>query len=203
MIQGGWVCRACWKSNRPEDDRCYRCRTPREQQMAVAAGSLKESSAPGAKLRDRMDYDLALLAALVGWPMWLSGWLGIIGGVLALIGGLLSLVGGRAANAVASIVVAALLFAVGLLFIFVSRSVRRNARWAYGIAAVAYLLPSAPTLLGLVRVPREIAIPEWYLTIQTVLGIVYVLLGICAVFLLIASFIRREAGEAEAAPDAG
>jgi hypothetical protein len=26
----GWVCRACWKSNRPQDPVCYRCKTPRD-----------------------------------------------------------------------------------------------------------------------------------------------------------------------------
>ena len=25
----GWVCKVCWKWNRPEDDPCYKCRSPR------------------------------------------------------------------------------------------------------------------------------------------------------------------------------
>jgi hypothetical protein len=34
----GWVCRACWKSNRPQDPVCYRCRTPRDaDEVAVEA----------------------------------------------------------------------------------------------------------------------------------------------------------------------
>jgi hypothetical protein len=30
----GWVCRACWKSNRPQDPVCYRCKTPRDADEA-------------------------------------------------------------------------------------------------------------------------------------------------------------------------
>ena len=26
----GWICKACWKSNRPQDPICYRCKTPRD-----------------------------------------------------------------------------------------------------------------------------------------------------------------------------
>lgn len=25
-----WICKACWKPNRPQDPACYRCKTPRE-----------------------------------------------------------------------------------------------------------------------------------------------------------------------------
>jgi hypothetical protein len=30
----GWTCRTCWKSNRPQDPHCYRCKTPREADEA-------------------------------------------------------------------------------------------------------------------------------------------------------------------------
>ena len=43
MIEGGWVCRACWRANRPQDSKCYRCTTPRDLQATVVAGSLKET----------------------------------------------------------------------------------------------------------------------------------------------------------------
>ena len=200
MIEGGWICRACWKSNRPEDDRCYRCKTPRDQQIDVAAGSLKEQSAPGYKMRGRKDTELPLLAALVGWPMSLSGWLGIIVGILIAV---LAVLAGREANAMITIIAAAVFVLFGALFIFLGRSVRRHARWAYAVAAVAYLLPTAPTLLGLVEVPEDIVLPDWYLNTQTVIGIVYVLLGLCAVFLLVTSFIRQGDGEESASTEAG
>ena len=31
----GWVCQACWKSNRPKDPVCYRCKTPRDADDAT------------------------------------------------------------------------------------------------------------------------------------------------------------------------
>ena len=197
MIQGGWVCRACWKSNRPEDARCYRCKTPREQQMAVEAGSLKERTQPGYKLRGRMDAQLGLLAMVVAFPMLLSAWLGMIGGVLLFVYALLELISGDQEAALGLGVIAAVIFVISLLWRFISRSVRRHARWAYAIAAVVYLLPSAPWLLGLVDLPREYqALPEAYFTIQTVIALIYLALGIGATVLLIASFLREDRDEA-------
>jgi hypothetical protein len=203
MIEGGWICRACWKSNRPGDDRCYRCKTPREAQVEVAPGSLKEQTAPGYTMRGRMDTNLSLLAMLVAWPMWLSGWLGIIGGVLAGIGGALSLIGGDSENALLSVFGGALVIVLGAFVIFIARSVRRYARWAYVIAAVGYLLPSAPALLGIVEVPAGVVVPDWYLNVQTVLAIIYLVLGLGAVFLLITSFIRQGDEGTSASTEAG
>ena len=200
MIQGDWICRACWKSNRPGDDRCYRCKTPREAQVEVAPGSMKEQIAPGYQMRGRMDTDMSLLAMLVAWPMWLFGWIGIIGGVFAGIGGL---VGGNSENALISVVVATVLIVVGVIYIFLSRSVRRHARWAYAITAIVYLLPSAPALLGIVEVPAGVVVPDWYLNVQTILAIVYIVLGLGAVFLLITSFIRQGDGEPSASKETG
>ena len=30
MSSEGWVCKACWKWNRPADEKCWRCKAPRE-----------------------------------------------------------------------------------------------------------------------------------------------------------------------------
>ena len=29
-----WICKACWKPNRPQEPACYRCKTPREADEA-------------------------------------------------------------------------------------------------------------------------------------------------------------------------
>ena len=31
----GWICKACWKSNRPQDPVCYRCKTPQDADDAT------------------------------------------------------------------------------------------------------------------------------------------------------------------------
>jgi hypothetical protein len=198
LIEGGWICRACWKSNRPGDDRCYRCKTPRgEEQLRVQAGSLKEKTEPGYALRGRLDTRLGVFAALVAWPMWLSGWIGIIASVLVFLLALLGVVSGQEERALLTGAFAAVGLVFSWLWIFISRSVRRHARWAYAIAAIVYLVSSAPWLLGMVDVPRDALaqLPAWYSTVQTTFSIVYLLLGICAVFLLIASFMREGSGE--------
>ena len=206
MFNDGWVCRACWKPNRPQDDRCYRCKTPRDAQLTVEAGSQKEAIKPGAHLQGRMDTQLPLVAALVAWPMWLSGVLGIIGAALIFLLALLS--AGRVDESGTSVglvlgITAAVVAVVSALWIFISRSVRRHARWAYAIAAIAYLLPTAPTVLGLVEVPQQVDLPSWYRGVSTFFTLLYVLLGICAAFLLGASFMRSDEGPTETTPEAG
>src|SRR5215210_444883 len=46
-FRDGWICKACWKSNRPQDPYCLRCRTPRDADEAAveAARAAKEAAA--------------------------------------------------------------------------------------------------------------------------------------------------------------
>ena len=197
MIRDGWICRACWKPNRAQDDRCYRCKTPRDQQLDVAAGSLKETSAPEYANRGRMDMELGLLAAVVAWPTWLSGWLGIIGGVLTFLLALLGLAGGQQSNALILGITGAILVLLGWLVVFLARSVRRHARWAYAIVAFFYLVGSVPWFLGLGQLPPDLAaqVPDWYVTVQNIWAGISLVLGIGALVLLITSFMRRGTDE--------
>lgn len=49
-----WICKACWKPNRPQDPVCYRCKTPREaddaeveaRRTAVAARAQQPEAVP-------------------------------------------------------------------------------------------------------------------------------------------------------------
>jgi hypothetical protein len=203
VIEGGWICRACWKSNRPSDDRCYRCKTPRDQQLEVEAGSLKESSAPGFEKRGRLDVELPVLTTLVAWPMWLSGWLTIVAGALGAVLALLAAVAGNVAGGLVTFVSGLLIIALGSLVIFLSRSVRRNARWAYVIAAIVYLLSSVPALFVIGDVRRLApGYPDWAFTVQTILSLIYLALGLLAILLLITSFMRRDSSESSAPPEA-
>ena len=49
-----WICKACWKPNRPQDPACYRCKTPREAddaeveaRRAAAAARAKQPGRAG------------------------------------------------------------------------------------------------------------------------------------------------------------
>ena len=193
MFPDGWICRACWKPNRPSDDRCYVCKTPREQQVAVEAGSLKERTDPTWKKRRRLDANLGLVAAIVGWPMWLSGWLSILIAIfvmfLALIAGDRVDASGTSARLV--LIIAAVITAVaGMIAIFISRSIRRQARWAYALAILVYGVPALVALLA--SVPLPAGVPDWYATVETALEWLYLVLAFGAVLLLAASFMGPE-----------
>lgn len=200
MFPDGWICRACWKPNRPGDDRCYVCKTPREEQLVVEAGSLKERAKPGFEKRGRLDSDLGIVAGIVAWPMWLSGVLGIIGGAFILFLALIA--GDRVDTAGTSVRLVLLITAVviilfSMLWIFVSRSVRRQARWAYAIAILVYGVPGLVALLWSVPLPSQVELPAWYGVAETIFEWLYLVLGLMAVMLLAASFMRSDDEAAE------
>jgi hypothetical protein len=93
------------------------------------------------------------------------------------------------------VITAAVIVVVGMLFIFISRSVRRQARWAYAIAILGYGVPALASLLY--RVPDEIRaqIPDWSLTANAVVQWVYLVLAFMAALLLGASFMRPDSAQ--------
>jgi hypothetical protein len=195
MFPDGWICRACWKPNRPSDGRCYVCKTPREQQVAVEAGSLRERTDPTWKKRRRLDANLGLVAAIVSWPMWLSGGLSILTGLFTAFLALISGGWGDPDRNIARLVIlilAVVLVLTGMLAIFVSRSIRRQARWAYALAIVLYGVPAVVALL--VSFPLPADTPAWYGTVETALQWLYLVLAFGAVLLLAASFMGPDDG---------
>lgn len=191
MVPGGWTCRACWKSNWPDDNRCSRCKAPRDPQADMPVSMAQVAAGIGAQGR-RLDTELPLLVLLVSLPMSISGWLAYLGAALLVIFAVLGVQSGDVASGIVLIVTAGLSAIIGSVWLFVSLKVRQTARWAYAVAAIAYVLPIAPALFGLAEVSEAVGLPAWYLTIQTVIGVIYILLGICAVFLLIISFMQQD-----------
>ena len=82
----GWVCRACWLSNRPRDAVCYRCKLPREADAAQIEAQHKASEALAAKPEAVPDIVVALPAVVfrVYARVWMRGGIGL-GGFLALL----------------------------------------------------------------------------------------------------------------------
>jgi len=78
----GWVCKVCWKWNRPEDDSCFKCRTPRgvtdEQEVAAHREALEAKAAAPEPVPD-------IVVALPVWVfrgyarVWLRGGIGLLG----------------------------------------------------------------------------------------------------------------------------
>jgi hypothetical protein len=199
VIQGGWVCRACWHPNGPREDRCYRCHTPRDEQLAVEAGSLKAQTEPGYQLRGRLDASLPILAYLTAWPLRVTGALDIgIGALIVIVGllrgdaGLPSLLG-MPANIWLSLF-GMLYVLVGFLKIFIATSVRRYARWAYVVTIVATVGSLASTVVG-PSIPADsgdLATVLWWINTWVTFGI-----AMGATALLLASFVRRPIDEVE------
>ena len=140
----------------------------------------------------RLDIELPLLVLLVSLPMSISGWLAYLGAALLVVAAVLDVQSGDLASGIVLIITAGLAAIIGSVWLFVSLKVRQTARWAYAVAAIAYVLPIAPALFGLAEVSEVVGLPAWYLTIHTVIGVIYILLGICAVFLLIISFMQQD-----------
>lgn len=78
----GWVCKVCWKWNRPEDDPCYKCRSPRgiteDAEVEVHRKALEAKAAEPEPVPD-------IVVALPVWVfrgyarVWLRGGIGLLG----------------------------------------------------------------------------------------------------------------------------
>ena len=77
----GWICKACWKSNRPQDPVCYRCKTPRDADDAII-------EAPRATAEARAERPEAVPDIVVALPVvifrsysrvWQRGGFGVLG----------------------------------------------------------------------------------------------------------------------------
>jgi hypothetical protein len=205
MFKDSWVCRACWKPNRAGDNRCYRCKTPRDAQASVEAGSLKEKADPAWQLRGRLDAQFPLVAYLLSWPFRISGVLSIVSGVLIFLIGLLADTSvdptfmGIPPNVMIGLIGLAVII-IGALQLFVGRSIQRFARWAYVLALLTTVPYSFPTLLGLVEVPPSAG--DGAATASLIGAWIYFALAVMAAFLLVTSFVPRREPRPEAQPEA-
>ena len=78
-VPGAWICRACWKMNRPGDTRCYRCHAPR------TADDLPMQGRPGGGAGAAGNDEGPILGLLVALPSVVFKWAGrlyLVGGVI-------------------------------------------------------------------------------------------------------------------------
>ena len=130
----GWTCKACWKSNRPKDPVCYRCKTPRDADDATVEANRAAAEA-------RAERPEAVPDAVVAIPVvifrsyakvWLRGGFGVLA-FLALIAfggvtdpGYLLLTGGLGVG----------LTVAGFLSTEVAEEMRNREAWAFGVGIV-------------------------------------------------------------------
>jgi hypothetical protein len=82
----GWVCRACWRPNRPQELACYHCKIPREASPEEIEAKHKADAERAARPEAVPDIVVALPAVVfrVYARVWMRGGIGL-GGVLALL----------------------------------------------------------------------------------------------------------------------
>ena len=136
-----WICKACWKPNRPQDPVCYRCKTPREADEAEVEARREAAAARAAAPEVVPDIVVALPVVIFrGYSKaWLrSGFFVLAGLVFLLFGGVtdvgyLVLTGGLGAG----------LIVVGFLAAEVSDAMRNREVWAFvigvGLSVVAVI----------------------------------------------------------------
>jgi hypothetical protein len=129
----GWTCRACWKPNRPQDELCYLCRTPRDADASEIEARQKAAAARAEEPEKVPDLLVALPVVIFrGYSrVWIRGGLGVLG-LLALLAfggvtdvGYLLLTGSLGAG----------LVAIGFVSREVSESMRDRELWAFAAGA--------------------------------------------------------------------
>jgi hypothetical protein len=135
----GWICKACWKSNRPQDPACYRCKTPRDADEAAVEAQRAAATARAEQPEAVPDIVVALPVVIFrGYSrVWLRGGMAVMVFLLLLVfGGVtdvgyLLLTGGLGAG----------LIIFGILAGEVSDAMRNREVWAFavgiGLSAVA------------------------------------------------------------------
>lgn len=125
----GWICKTCWKSNRPQDPVCYRCKTPPDADEAEVEARRAAAIALTEQPEAVPDIVVALPVVIFrGYSrVWLRGGLGVMGLLILLVfGGVtdvdyLLLTGGLGAG----------LIVFGILAGEVSDAMRNREVWAF------------------------------------------------------------------------
>ena len=157
---GAWMCAACWKTNRPQDTRCYRCHTPRNADQATIDRHRGGAGAPMAKddARGILDIFMALPAVVFSWYAWLM----VLSGILLLLLAALFAVSGH--GGLAALVVlgfAAVSFLLAMPVRWASRAMRASNPRGYLVGLVLSLVISGGELLGLQTLPSGTGNPVW------------------------------------------
>lgn len=186
----GWTCRACWKSNRPQDPVCYRCKTPRDADDAAVEAQRTAAEARKAQPEVVPDIVVALPVVIFrGYSrVWLRGGLGVLallllfafGGVTDI--GYLILTGGLGVG----------LIVVGFLAGEVSEAMREREVWAFAVGIGLSVVAVVGSVLAFEVLAPGLANPT---AIRWGSVIVFGGAGVAAIAGLVLIFTRRD-GEA-------
>jgi hypothetical protein len=183
----GWTCKACWKSNRPKDPVCYRCKTPRDADDATVEATRAATEA-------RAEQPEAVPDAVVAIPVvifrsyarvWQRGGFVVLGFlILFALGGVtdvgyLLLTGGLGAG----------LIVAGFMATEVAEEMRNREAWAFAVGIVISIVAVVSSVLAVDILAPGVFNPA---AIRWVSAIVFGGAGLAAAAGLILLFVRRE-----------
>lgn len=183
----GWICKACWKSNRPKDPVCYRCKTPRHADDATVEALRADVQARAARPEAVPDIVVALPVIIFrGYSKaWLRGGFVVLGSLLlfAFAGvtdvGYLALTAGLGGGLIVS----------GILSGEVSDAMREREVWAYVAGIVLSVVGAIGSVLAIETLGPGLFSPA---AIRWTSLIVFGGAGIAAAAGLALLFVRRE-----------
>jgi cell shape-determining protein MreD len=183
----GWVCKACWKSNRPQDPVCYRCKTPRDADDETVEAQRAAAEA-------RVEQPEAIPDAVVAVPVvifrsyarvWQRGGFVVVGfmALLAFGGvtdvGYLLLTGSLGAGLIVS----------GFLAAEVAEEMRNREAWAFAVGIVISVVALVSSVFAVDVLAPGVFDPT---AVRWVSAIVFGGAGLAAAAGLVFLFIRRE-----------
>ena len=183
----GWICKACWKSNRPQDPVCYRCKTPRDADDAAVEAQRAAAAARAEQPEAVPDIVVALPVVIFRSysRVWLRGGLGVMvlllflvfGGVTDV--GYLLLTGGLGAG----------LIIFGVLAGEVSDAMRNREAWAFAVGIGLSVVAVIGSVLAF-----SIWAPDLVNPVGIRIGslVVFGGAGVAAIAGLVLMFVRRE-----------
>jgi hypothetical protein len=184
----GWVCKACWKSNRLQDPVCYRCKTPRDADDATVEAQRAAAEA-------RVEQPEAIPDAVVAVPVvifrsyarvWQRGGFVVLGFlILIAIGGVtdvgyLLLTGGMGGG----------LIVCGILAGEVAEEMRNREVWAFVVGIVISVVAVISSVLAVDILGPGLFDPA---AVRWVSAIVFGGAGVAAAVGLALLIVRREA----------
>ena len=184
----GWICKACWKSNRPQDPVCYRCKTPRDADEAAVEAQRAAAEAKAVQPEAVPDIVVALPVVIFRSyaRVWQRGGFVVLG-FLALIAlggvtdvGYLLLTAALGAGLIVS----------GYLAVEVAEEMRNREVWAFAVGIVISVVAVISSVLAV-----NILAPGVFnaTAVRWVSVIVFGGAGVAALAGLVLLFVRREA----------
>jgi hypothetical protein len=185
----GWICKACWKSNRPQDPVCYRCKTPRDADDAAVKAQREAAAAKAERPEAVPDIVVALPVVIFrGYSrVWLRGGMGVMVLLLLLVfGGVtdvgyLLLTGGLGAG----------LIIFGILAGEVSDAMRNREAWAFAVGIGLSVVAVIGSVLAFSIWAPDLVNPAG---IRIGSLVVFGGAGLAAIAGLVMMFVRRERG---------